>query len=78
MARLSDDVCIKTRYMRRFVEPLVSFVDAQARGMGRVLHKGQEVVGHLGARGSTVFPGPKEGRKDRRIANHFSTLAGES
>jgi len=60
--QLRDDVCIGTWYMRRFVEPLELFVGAQGRERRRVLHKGLEVVGHLGSRGSTVFSEPKKGQ----------------
>jgi hypothetical protein len=48
--------------MRGFVEPLELFMGAQVRERRRVLHEGLEVVGHLGARGSTVFSEPEEGQ----------------
>lgn len=58
--QLRDDVCIGTWYMRRFVEPLELFMSARGRERRRVLHKGLEVVRHLGSRGSTVFSEPEE------------------
>jgi hypothetical protein len=60
--QLRDDVYIGTWYMRRFVEPPELFVGVQGRERRRVLHKGLEVVRHLGSRGSMVFSEPEEGQ----------------
>jgi hypothetical protein len=72
VVQLRDDVCVGTWYMRRFVEPLELFVGAQVRERRRVLYKGLKVVGHLGARGSTVFSEPEGGQAHCQSLQYLS------
>jgi hypothetical protein len=69
------DVHMGTWYMRRCVAPLDSFVCAQVRIRGR--GEGVKIQKSCGILVCGVQRYFQNRREDRRIANHFSTLAGE-